>query len=92
MNESQKYHRLMLALHSLADGMALTDRISDTENDGYGLKFGIDEILATTVFVSRKTFDSDDIATVKAAFARVGKRYPGDIISHCVGVLLGLRT
>jgi hypothetical protein len=42
MNESQKYHHLMLAFHGLADGMTLTDRIQDTENDGYGLKFGID--------------------------------------------------
>ncbi len=92
MTEGQKYHRFMLAVHGLAEDKKLSDRIFDKDNDGWGISFGIDEILAGTAFVSRKKFDVDDIVIVKAAFARLGKRYPGDTISECVAVLLGLKT
>jgi len=88
LNDGQRYHRLMLAFHSLAEGKKLTDRIFDKENDGYGRTFAIDEILANTVFVTRTAFEGDDISHVKAAFARIGKTYPGANIAQCVTTLL----
>ena len=88
LNEGQKYHRLMLAFHGLAEGQKSTDRIFDKENDGYGRTFAIDKILADTVFVTRTAFESEDVFHVKAAFARLGKPYPGANIAQCVRTLL----
>ena len=91
MNDSQKYHHLMLAFEELAADKKLSDRIFDKENDGYGIGFRIDNILADTVFVSRTEFNAEDVPCVVKAFERAGKSYPGPNISTCVGVLLGLK-
>ena len=92
MNEAQKYRLLMLAFHHVAGGKGLTDRIANENSLVVGSTTSIGEILANTALVSRKVFDADDVAVVKAAFARQGKRYPGDVISDCVGALLGLKA
>ncbi len=86
MTEGQKYLRLMLAFDGLAAGKGLTDRIID--KDDYGRSFRIDMLLAETAFASRRIFEVDDIAQVKAAFSRVGKAYPDNNIDDCVKALL----
>jgi hypothetical protein len=86
MTEGQKYLRLMLAFDGLVDGKGLTGRVID--KDDYGREFAIDAVLANTTFVRRCVFDDSDIAQVKAAFAAVGKLYPGNSIEKCVEALL----
>jgi hypothetical protein len=92
MTESQKYQFLMLAFEHLADDKDLTYRIANESGLVVGSTTSLGEILADTVFVSRKTFDADDVAVVKKALQRAGKRYPGDVINDCVGVMLGLKS
>jgi hypothetical protein len=87
MTEGQKYVRFMLAFDGLAVGKDLTGRVID--KDDYGRDFAIDALLTDTTFVSRRVFDDSDIDQVKAAFAAVGKRYPGNSIEKCVVALLG---
>jgi hypothetical protein len=51
-------------------------------------------LVAAILFASFEawlTFDPDDVAVVKAAFAKSGKRYPGDVISDCARVMVGLK-
>jgi hypothetical protein len=91
MNEAQKYRLLMLAFHYLADGKDLTHRIANENSLVVGSTSSIGEILAGMAFVSRKSFDPDDVAVVKAAFAKSGKRYPGDVISNCARAMVGLK-
>ncbi|SHI04755.1 hypothetical protein [Bradyrhizobium erythrophlei] len=90
MNEAQKYRLLMLAYHHLADGKDLIHRIANENSLVVGSTSSIGEILGTA-FVSRKTFDPNDAEVVKAAFAKSGKRYPGDVISDCARVMVGLK-
>jgi hypothetical protein len=91
MTESQKYDRLMLVFEHLADGKDLTYRIANESGLAVGSKTSIGEILADITFVSRKVFDADDVEVVKKALKDAGKRYPGDVISECVAVMLGLK-
>jgi hypothetical protein len=92
MTESQKYDRLMLAFEHLADGKDLTHRIPNENPLVVGSTTELGQILADTTFVSRKVFDADDVAVVKKALKDAGKRYPGDVISDCVAVMLGLKA
>lgn len=89
MNEAQKYRILMLAFDNLAKGKDLTHRIANENSLVVGSKSSIGEILGTA-FVSRRTFDPDDVAVVKDAFAKSGKQYPGNVISDCARVMVGL--
>jgi len=82
-NEDFAYEKLIAALEALAKGKGLHESVAVN----YGRRFEIFEVLTGASALSG-AFADDHIDLVKAAFARTGKRYPGNSIAGCVAALL----
>jgi len=82
-NKDFAYEKLIAALEALAKGEGLHESVAVD----YGRHFEIIAILRGASALSGD-FADDHIDLVEAAFARMGKHYPGNSIAGCVAALL----
>ena len=82
-NDDLAYEKLIAAMVAIAEGKGLHESVAVN----YGRRFEIIRILKRASALSGD-FAGDHINLVKAAFARMGKRYPGNRIGDCVAALL----
>jgi len=82
-NEDFAYVKMIAVLEALAKGKGLHENVAVD----YGRRFEIIRVLKGASALSGD-FADDHIDLVKAAFAKVGKRYPGNRIADCVAALL----